>query len=387
MGLERAASSRNTPPPARTVRALRLGSAALVLAVALPTCLAAGTGPGAIVALLLALAQAALLWWVAARPGAVLAASAPLGAAMWLLLPALSVTGAFIGAQIALCALSALRPARLSRWGLLGLLALAPLAYAGAGTVALVTHVLAVTLAWTAGQWRRAHQDRLAAETRRAVAEERARIAREVHDVVAHTVSVMVIQASAAQDVFATHPEQARNALRAIDSAGRSALGELRVLLRAEAGDGGAVDGGGGADGGGDGRRPPRGLGDLAELAENARAAGLGVEVSEEGASLTPPTAVDLAAYRIVQEALTNTMRHSGASRVRVAVRRDQDAVRIEVSDNGRAGSGSWRSGGSGRGLAGMRERAALLGGTLEAGPGPEGGFEVRAVLPIRYAS
>ncbi len=94
-----------------------------------------------------------------------------------------------------------------------------------------------------------------------------------------------------------------------------------------------------------------------------------------------------LAAYRIVQEALTNTLRHAGASRVRVSVCRDEESVRIEVSDNGRPGARSWRGGGSGRGLAGMRERAALLGGTLDAGPGPDGGFRVRAVLPIRCAS
>ncbi|WP_328315008.1 histidine kinase [Streptomyces sp. NBC_00442] len=382
---------------ARALRMSRVGSAVLVLGVAVPTFVAAGTGTRAVAALLLAVVQAVLLWWVLSRPGAVLTASALLGSAMWLLLPALSLTGAMLGAQIALCVLSALRPVRTSRWWLLGMLALAPLAYVGAGTLVLVTHVLAVTLAWTAGQWRRAHQDRLAAETRRAVAEERARIAREVHDVVAHTVSVMVIQASAAEDVFATHPEQARQALRAIDSAGRSALGELRLLLRAETGEHaagtydrggrGAQDVAGGGSGSDDARRPPRGLGDLAELAAGARAAGLAVELHEEGGAQDPPAAVALAAYRIVQEALTNTLRHAGASRVRVSVCRDEESVRVEVCDNGRPGSRSRGPAGSGRGLAGMRERAALLDGTLEAGPGPDGGFEVRAVLPIKYAS
>ncbi|WP_438296487.1 sensor histidine kinase [Streptomyces sp. HUAS TT7] len=360
-----------TSPPARAVGALRAASAVLVLGVAVPTYLAAGAAGRPAGALALAVVQAAALWWVVARPAAVLAVSALLGAGMWLLFPALSLTGALLGAQLALCVLSALRPVRVSRRWLLGMLALAPLAYAGGSTLVLVSYVLAVTLAWTAGQWRRAQQDRLAAETRRAVAEERARIAREVHDVVAHTVSVMVIQASAAEDVFTADPEQARQALRAIEGAGRSALGELRLLLRTESGD--------------DGRRPPRGLGDLAELAANARAAGLAVELHEEGRAISPPSAVDLAGYRIVQEALTNTLRHAGAGRVRVSVYRDEEAVRIEVSDNGRPGNRSWRSPGSGRGLAGMRERASLLGGTLEAGPGPDGGFEVRAVLPIRF--
>ncbi|MFD7164671.1 ATP-binding protein [Streptomyces violascens] len=361
-------------PSARAVGALRAASAVLVLGVSVPAYVAAGTAGRPAVALALAVVQAVALWWVVGRPGAVLAVSALLGTGMWLLFPALSLTGALLGAQLALCVLSALRPVRVSRWWLLGMLALAPLACAGGSTLVLVSYVLAVTLAWTAGQWRRAQQDRLAAETRRAVAEERARIAREVHDVVAHTVSVMVIQASAAEDVFTAHPEQARQALRAIEGAGRSALGELRVLLRTES-----------DEDSGDGRRPPRGLGDLAELAANARAAGLAVELHEEGRAISPPSAVDLAGYRIVQEALTNTLRHAGAGRVRVSVCRDEEAVRIEVSDNGRPGNRSWRSAGSGRGLAGMRERASLLGGTLEAGPGPDGGFEVRAVLPIRF--
>ncbi|MCX5386396.1 sensor histidine kinase [Streptomyces sp. NBC_00083] len=393
MGLLRGADGGGTPVTARALRMSRAGSAVLVLGVAVPTFLAAGTGARAVAALVLAVAQAVLLRWVLIRPGAVLAGSALLDCAMWLLFPALSLTGAFLGAQIALCVVSALRPVRISRWWLLGMLALAPLAYTGAGTLALVTHVLAVTLAWTAGQWRRAHQDRLAAETRRAVAEERARIAREVHDVVAHTVSVMVIQASAADDVFTTHPEQARNALRAIDSAGRSALAELRLLLRAETGEHDGHDGQDGHDAAGgpggaddDGRRPARGLGDLAGLAANARAAGLTVELHEEGTGQDVPAAVGLAAYRIVQEALTNTMRHAGASRVRVSVCRTAASVRVEVSDNGRPGNRSRRSAGAGRGLAGMRERATLLGGTLEAGPGPGGGFEVHAELPIRYA-
>ncbi|MFJ7150141.1 sensor histidine kinase [Streptomyces sp. NPDC100445] len=363
-------------PSARAVRALRTGSALLVLGVVVPTALVAGAGDHrpwrSAAAVLLAAVQVAALWWVVRRPRTVLTVTALTGVALWPLLPAVGLTGALLAAQIALSVLSSQSPPRVSRRWLLGLLALTPAAVVGGGAPGAAAYLLAVTLAWTGGQWRRAQHERLVAQTQRAAAEERARIAREVHDVVAHTVSVMVIQASAADDVFERDPERARQALRAIDDAGRSALSELRLLLRAEP-----------PHEGDDGRRPARGLTDLEELASNARASGVAVDLSVGERTHAPTAAVDLAGYRIVQEALTNTLRHARATRVGIRVRYDASTVRLTVTDDGRPPAGVLRSPGAGRGLPGMRERAELLGGTFEAGPRPEGGFEVRAELPI----
>jgi signal transduction histidine kinase len=365
-------------PSARAVRALRIGSAVLVLGVVVPAAVVAGAEEHGLwrsaTALLLAALQIAALWWVVRRPRTVLTVTALTGVAMWLALPVVSLTGALLAAQIALCVLSSLSPPRVSRWWLLGLLALTPVAFVGGGALGLAAYPLAVTLAWTVGQWRRAQHGRLVAQTQRAAAEERARIAREVHDVVAHTVSVMVIQASAAEDVFERDPERARQALRAIDGAGRSALSELRLLLRAEP-----------PHDGDDERRPPRGLTDLEELASNTRASGLVVDLTPGERTQAPAAAVDLAGYRIVQEALTNTLRHARATRVSIRVRYDASTVHLTVTDDGRPPARAGRSPGAGRGLLGMRERAALLGGSLEAGPGADGGFEVRAELPIGY--
>ncbi|AJT69523.3 hypothetical protein T261_7926 [Streptomyces lydicus] len=363
------------------MRGLRVSGVLLVLGVIGPSVVVVGLEEGSlwrlVSVLLLLAAQVAALWWVVRRPTTVLGLTLALGVGTWALLPKVSLTGALLAAQFALCVLSALRPARVTRWWLLGALALAPLALVGGGAFGLLAYVLAVTLAWTSGQWRRAQRARLVAETSRAVAEERARIGREVHDVVAHTVSVMVIQAGAAEDVFDADPEQARQALRAIDDAGRSALGELRLLLNSvqpEPGD--------------DGRRARRGLDQLDELAGPVRAAGITVDLAVHGRTADPAAAIDLAGYRIVQEALTNTLRHSvDATEVRISVSYDAQCVRIVVTDNGRAGARPRRWPGSGRGLLGMRERAALLGGTLEAGPGATGGFEVEAVLPIGFGA
>ncbi len=204
----------------------------------------------------------------------------------------------------------------------------------------------------------------------RAVADEQARIARELHDVLAHNVSVVVVQAAAAQDVFDAHPERAREALRSIETTGREAMGELRRLLGVVRRDDAAY-------------RPQPGLGRLDELVEQVRAGGLSVAMRIEGAPRPLPAGVDLSAYRIVQEALTNTLRHAGATRAEVAVRYEPEAVVLEVRDDGvGAGEAVAGSGGSGHGLVGMRERAALTGGSLEAGPAPGGGFRVHARLP-----
>jgi signal transduction histidine kinase len=201
---------------------------------------------------------------------------------------------------------------------------------------------------------------------RRAAAEEQARIARELHDVLAHNVSVMVVQAAAADDVFDQQPERAREALRAIERTGRSALTELRRLLGSVRQTGTEF-------------APQPGLAGLDVLVEGVRAAGLPVELEVEGKLDDLPAGLDLSAYRIVQEALTNAIKHADASLARVRVCRTADGVQLEVVDDGAGPSGNGR----GQGLIGMRERASLLGGEVEAGPQPGGGFRVKATLPL----
>ncbi|MEU3513952.1 sensor histidine kinase [Streptomyces sp. NPDC006654] len=367
-------------------KALWWGSAGLVLGVTGTSVVVAGAEHGGrlSVALALVLAQVPALRRLVRAPVAVLAATTAAGLAVWALLPAVTLTGSLLAAQIALCVLSATGPRRVSARALAAMCLLAPLGWVAGGPAGLTVYLLTVVLAWTAGQWRRAHGARIRAETRRAVAEERARIAREVHDVVAHTLSVMVVQAAAADDVFAERPDQARQALRAIETGARSALGELRLLLRAF---GPGTQEGEDSVGAGAGRRTPS-LARLDELAGAVRAAGMTVHVCREGAVDGLPAAVDLAAYRIVQEALTNALRHAaGADEVRVRVAADGTGVRVTVVDNGRKRQTGSGSSGAGRGLVGMRERARLVGGSLRAGPLPGGGFEVVALLPAEGVS
>jgi len=207
------------------------------------------------------------------------------------------------------------------------------------------------------------------ATTRAAVAEERARIARELHDVVAHGVSVMVVQAEAARRMLKRSPDEAEAALRTVSSTGSEALTELQHLLGVLAGDGSQAE-----------LEPAPGLRDLDSLVERVRAAGLRVEVHLDGEVRSLPRGLDLTAYRIVQEALTNVLKHAGTSRAAVALRFAPDCLGIEVTDAGRA---SGRPNGAGRGLMGMRERVAAYGGVLETGPRSEGGYAVRVRLPL----
>jgi len=209
--------------------------------------------------------------------------------------------------------------------------------------------------------------------TERAVELERARIARELHDVISHNVSVMVVQAAAARDVFDTHPGRAVEALAAIESVGREALGELRILLdvvhRGDTGDRELP------------RAPQPNLGRLPALVEQVRAAGVCVELDLDPEIGRLPPAVDLSAYRVVQEALTNVLKHSGASATEIELRRTNTHLTLGITDNG-AGSGLDR--GDGKGLVGMRERVELLGGEFAVGPRREGGFAVHAAFPLR---
>ena len=205
----------------------------------------------------------------------------------------------------------------------------------------------------------------------RAATEEQARIARELHDVIAHNVSVMVLQAAGGREVFDADPRGARAALASIETTGREALAELRRLLgvaRASE-DGVSV-------------APQPGLSGLETLVEQVRAAGLAVELVFEGERHSVPAGIELSAYRVVQEALTNTLRHAFARHSWVFVRRTDDELELEVLD---VGAGPSRTGsGDGRGLVGMRERVGLFGGEFEAGPRPDGGFRVHARFPLR---
>ncbi len=208
----------------------------------------------------------------------------------------------------------------------------------------------------------------------RAVVEERARIARELHDVIAHNVSVMVVQAAAGEEVFDEDPERARESLSAVASTGRAALTELRRLLgviRAE------------DDRGTEPAFAPQpGIEYVDELVRQVNDAGLPVELSVIGEPRTLPEGVGLCAYRIVQEALTNTLKHADASGARVNVRYAADALELQVVDDGR-GSSAVNGEAGGQGLIGMRERVALFGGELTASPRAGHGYEVRVRLPV----
>jgi signal transduction histidine kinase len=208
-------------------------------------------------------------------------------------------------------------------------------------------------------------------EARAAAAEERARIAREMHDVVAHSLSVMVVQAEAAEAMLDSDPARARRPLAAVQETGRGALGELRRMLgvlREMAADGPAL-------------APQPGLSGLDELVRQVREAGLPVSVRVEGKPRPLPPGIDLSAYRIVQEGLTNALKHAGPASAEVVVRYGPRDLELEVRDDGR-GRGSGSNGG-GHGLLGMRERVALYGGELAAGPRPGGGFALTARLPL----
>lgn len=205
---------------------------------------------------------------------------------------------------------------------------------------------------------------------REAVVEERARIARELHDVIAHHVSMMVLQAGAERRLLTDEHASTRDVLETVEQTGRSALTEMRrllAMLRAEDGESLA---------------PQPGLGDVPQLIGQLREAGLPVELEVEGERRELPIGIELSAYRIVQEALTNSLKHAGQARAVVRVRYGSDDLGLEITDDG-SGTGSSISGG-GHGLAGMRERVGLYGGRLDAGRRPGGGFAVRVLLPIR---
>jgi signal transduction histidine kinase len=261
--------------------------------------------------------------------------------------------------------------------------------------------VLRRRLADSTARLRHAQREAQAA-TERALAAERARIASDLHDVVTHNVSVMIVQAGAARKIMTSSPADAEDALLAVEATGREAMTELRNLLGllSPAGDGtddgarslaGAVHGGGasgavaglGASPVPAALRPQPGLGELDSLIRRVSAAGVPVELAVRGAPRPLPPGADLAAYRVVQEGLTNVLRHAGVATATVSVDWGEN-LEITVIDDGHSGGGRAEPG---RGLLGLRERLALYGGELAAGPRPEGGWRVRAVLPLTWTA
>jgi signal transduction histidine kinase len=305
-----------------------------------------------------------------------------------------STIRATLGALIALFTVSDRYERRQSVWALLVtfILVAGIIVYRTgfpAGLGGLVQISIAVTVPWVLGTWSRerrfyadfaearaaAAEQRRDEEARRAVLEERERIARELHDVVAHSLSVIVLQAGAGVRAFAHQPDRSLGTLEAIESTAREALGEMRRMLSLL----GPVDSG--AD-----LAPLPGLADLGALVDRVRAAGLDVALSIDGDPRPLNPAVDLSAYRIIQEALTNTLRHSGATTMRVRVEHTHSGMDIEIVDDGPATPelpASIESAHHGHGLVGMRERVNLFGGHLDAGPRPEGGFRVAAHIPL----
>jgi signal transduction histidine kinase len=238
---------------------------------------------------------------------------------------------------------------------------------------------------WLAGVYVRArrqatalaeHNAALQRQAEQAVAAERARIARELHDIVAHHLSVVVLQAAGAR----ASGQASDRTLEKIENSGRQALTEMRRLLGIlrEPDEEPALT-------------PQPGLGELPALAESVRAAGLPVHMVVDGSGAALPSAVDVSAYRIVQEALTNVLKHAGSAHAEVSIGYVDDSVTIQVTDDGpglEAADPGWAEGApGGRGLTGMRERVALFGGELRAGPGPDGGFTVWARLPVGDAA
>ncbi|MEU9124359.1 sensor histidine kinase [Streptomyces sp. NPDC048506] len=246
-------------------------------------------------------------------------------------------------------------------------------------TVNGVIALLATAASCTVGLLRRERREHAVAlrsqEVAEAVTAERLRIARELHDMVAHSIGIIAIQAGVGSRVIRTQPAEAHEALRAIEATSRETLSGLRrtlVALRQADLDGTS------------GQAPPApspGLADIERLAAATADAGVRVDVRRSGEQRPVPADIDLSAYRIVQEALTNVVRHAGTGRCRVAIDYGSEELSVEIVDGGRGATGT--APGHGFGLVGMRERVCLLDGHLSAGPQPEGGFRVLARLPL----
>jgi signal transduction histidine kinase len=295
-----------------------------------------------------------------------------------------------VAAGLEICYMAATRPRRVSVAGvamtagvsllipLLGVPSTHSVLIGSAGPdVPLVVIVASVVtiIAWLIGHSIRQAQAQAELVRAQAAAQaamaERLRIARELHDIVAHSIGVIAIQAGSGRSVFDARPGEARDALAAIEAASRETLSGLRRMVtglrRAEHEPGQAPLG------------PAPGLADIERLAATTRDAGVQVDVDRRGSREPLPADIDLSAFRIIQEAVTNVVRHAGTSQCRVSIGQQDGQLSIEVTDSGRGGSPA----GTGYGITGMRERAALLGGDFSAGPRPGGGFRVAARLPV----
>ena len=273
---------------------------------------------------------------------------------------------------VALFTLTSLRDWRETRLVAAGSVVAVAIAVLAAGAIefgaaaARVVFLVAAAFLGDSVRSRRAEIRAIEERAERAAALEQARIARELHDVIAHALSVIVVQAGAAEDAFEFDPVRAREPIHAIDSAARAALADLRRVL-------GIIQAAGEYE-------PQPGLGELDRLVDSVRATGLEVTLEVDGQLRKLPAAVDLSAYRIVQEALTNSLKHAQAEHVRVRVSYG-DELELEIRDDGQGATNGVSQ--TGNGLVGMRERVALLGGRLEAGPDRGGGYRVAAQIPV----
>ena len=355
-----------------------------------------GTPPAVLLVLLILLGLAVPVVFRRTYPVQAFTVAAVAGALQVVFIP--SPLGTDLSILILLYTLAAYRPRRVSLAGLVVCLAGAFVAVARwvPAQTGLVQKVLlagvifsgTALVAWVLGdsmRYRRAYltalEDRAArlererdAQAQIAAAAERARIARELHDVIAHNVSVMVVQADGASYALHSDPERAGQALAAISHTGRKALAEMRRLL--------------GVLRSGDERTelaPVPGLDQLRELIDQARQAGMSVSLSLDGPPRPLPEGAELAAYRVVQESLTNTRKHGGlAAAAAVSLRYEPDGLVLQVTDDGLGAAAP--ADGPGHGLTGMRERIGMYGGTIEAGPLPGGGYQVTARLPCTTA-
>ena len=335
------------------------------------------TEPFRTLGMLIGFGQGIALYWRRSNPRTVMAITAVGGLVVQLVAPYALFPYA---GMIAMWSLTTVQPPRISLPGLAALLGVTALSLPTAVADDTAFAMAVVVAVWALAEATRSRRAAIAQASRQAAEREQARLARELHDVIAHTVSVIVVQAAAGGDVFDHNPAAARETLRSIESAGRETLGELRRLLAAD----------GSAEPSGDeGRRPQPSLDRLDELAEPLRAIGLRIEIHRvDDGTVAVPAGIQLSAYRIVQEALTNAVRHAHANHIDVRIEVTDHLLEVRVTDDGPADSGADFAAPAiktepGRGITGMRERANLLGGTLEAGPRPEGGFRVQARLPL----